>query len=110
MKESTPILFQTKDMVKDITLEPLGVSYFHLRSQEHPPVSGRVPDKCPNLPFSTLDIEWIANIVGILTLKLHGVVDLHPRSQEHLPLSRRVPDKCPGLFFQVLELKKIFIY
>ena len=39
-------------MVKDITLAPFGVAYLHLRSQEHPPVSGGVTDKCPYLSFS----------------------------------------------------------
>ena len=38
-------------MVEDITLEPFEVSDPHLRSQEHPPVSGRVPDKCPDISF-----------------------------------------------------------
>ena len=33
-----------KDMLKDITLEHFGVADLHLRSQEHPPMSGRVPD------------------------------------------------------------------
>ena len=46
MKESTPILFQMKSIVKDITLEPLGVPDLHLRSQECPPKSGSVPDGC----------------------------------------------------------------
>ena len=40
-----------KDRVEDIALEPLGVGDLHLRSQEHPPVSGRVPDKFPDLCF-----------------------------------------------------------
>ena len=51
MKESTPIFFHIKDRVEAITLESLGVADLHLRSQEHSPVSGRVPDNCPDLFF-----------------------------------------------------------
>ena len=32
------------NMVKNITLKPFGVVDLHLRSHEHPPVLGRVPD------------------------------------------------------------------
>ena len=39
MKESTLILFQMKDLVKNITLEPNGVADLHFRSQERSPVS-----------------------------------------------------------------------
>ena len=38
-------------MVGDITLKPLGVADIHLRSQEDPPMSEKVPDKCPDLSF-----------------------------------------------------------
>ena len=93
-----------KDIVKDITLEPLGVADLHLRRQERPPVSGRVPDKYPNLSFSILEIERSVNIVGVIILKSLGVVDLHLSSQEHVLVSERVPDKCPGLSFQILEV------
>ena len=41
MKESTPILFQIKTMVWDITLEPLGAPHLRPMSQEHP---SQVPD------------------------------------------------------------------
>ena len=44
MKELAPILFQMKDMVKDITLEPLGVPDLHQERQERPPKSGSVPE------------------------------------------------------------------
>ena len=68
MQKSTTILFQMKDMVKNITLEPVSVS-------------GRVPDKCPNLYISLLEIKGSVNIVGVITLKPLGVSDLHFRSQ-----------------------------
>jgi len=42
-KESTPILFQIKSMVRDIILEPLVVPDLQPRSQERPPW---VPDGC----------------------------------------------------------------
>ena len=42
MKESTPILFQMKDMVGDITLEPFGVPDLLQECQERPPKSGSV--------------------------------------------------------------------
>ena len=32
-----------------IILKPLGVADIHFRGQEHPPMSERVPDKCPDL-------------------------------------------------------------
>ena len=57
MKGSTPILFQKKDMVKDITLEPLGVADLHFRSQKCPPVSGRIPNKYPDIFSSFGDKE-----------------------------------------------------
>jgi len=56
MKESTPILFQLKDMIEDIILEQNGVDDLHLRSQECPPLSGRVPDKSPDPSSSILEI------------------------------------------------------
>ena len=46
IKESTPILFHMKSMVRDITLDPLGIPHLHPRSQERPPKSGSVPDGC----------------------------------------------------------------
>ena len=93
------------DMVEDVTLEPFGVAYLHLRSQEHPPsqerppVSGRVSDKCPFLSFSVLGVERSVNMVRDITFKSLGVSDLHLRSQEDCSMSRRVPDKCLDLFF-----------
>ena len=45
MKKSTQILFHIKSMVRDFTLDPLGVTYLHPRSQEHPQ-SGSVSDGC----------------------------------------------------------------
>ena len=57
------------DMVEDTTLEPFGVVYLHLRSQECPPVSERVPGKCPNLSFSVLGIERSVNMVWDITFK-----------------------------------------
>ena len=51
MKESIPIFFQIKYMVKDITLTPFGVDNLHLRNEECPPLSGRLPHKCPDLFF-----------------------------------------------------------
>ena len=53
-----------KDMAEDIILEPLGVADLHLRSQERPPVSGRVPDRCPDLSFLALEIEMSVSMVG----------------------------------------------
>ena len=38
-------------MVWEIILKPLEVADPHLRSQKDPPMSGRVPDKCPDLSF-----------------------------------------------------------
>ena len=69
IKESTPILFQMKYMVEDIIMEPLGVVDLHIRSQECPPVSGRVPDKFPDLSFLVLDIKRSINMVRNITLK-----------------------------------------
>jgi len=66
-----------KHIVKYITLEPLGVSHPHLRSQEHPPVSGRVPDKCPDLTFTVLEIERSVNMVWDIISK---PLDMYPRS------------------------------
>ena len=86
-------------MVKDITLEPFGEAELHLRGQECPPVSGRVPDKCPDLSFLDLEIKRSVNMVRDITLKPLRVADLHLRSQEHLPMSGSVPDKCPDLSF-----------
>ena len=42
-------------MVEDITLAPFGIANLHLRSQEPPPVSGRVPDKQKQADISKLD-------------------------------------------------------
>ena len=53
-----------KDMVEDIILEPLGVADLHLKSQEHPSVSGRVPDRCPDLSFFSFEIERSVSMVG----------------------------------------------
>ena len=86
-------------MIEDITLELVGVADPHLRSQEPISVSGRVPDKCPDLSFSVLEIERSVNLVGDITLKPLGVVDLHLISQGHPLMSGRVPDKCPDLPF-----------
>ena len=88
-----------KDMVKDNTLEPFGVDDLHLRVKERPPVSGRVPDKCPYLSFSALGKDRSVNVVGDITLKLLGVADLYQNSQEDPPMSGRVPHKCPDLSF-----------
>ena len=77
----------------------MGVDDLHLRSQERPPVSGRVPDKCPDISFSVLRIKRSVNMVGDSTFILLGVADLHLRSQEDPPMSGRVPDKCPDLSF-----------
>ena len=41
-------------MVGEITSKPLGVADLQLSSQEHPLISGRVPDKCPDLSFKFL--------------------------------------------------------
>ena len=59
-----------KDRVEDITLEQIGVVDMHIRSQECPQVSGRVPDKCPDLCSSVFEIERSVNIVGDVKLKL----------------------------------------
>ena len=88
-----------KDMVMEITLDQFGEAVHHLRSQENPPVSGRVPDKCPYLSFLVLGIERSVNMVGDITLKPLGVADLYLRSQEEYPVSGRIPDKCPDLSF-----------
>ena len=42
----------------------------HIRSQERPQVSGRVPDKCPDLCSSVFEIERSVNIVWDVKLKL----------------------------------------
>ena len=47
MKELFPIFRQMTDMVVDYTFEPFWVPDIHLRSQEHPPKSGRVSDFHP---------------------------------------------------------------
>ena len=39
------------NIVGNITLNPHGVADLHLRSKEHPRMSGRVADKYPDLPF-----------------------------------------------------------
>ena len=46
-------------------------------------MSGRVPDKCPDLSSSVLEIEMSANIVGDITLKQLGVADLDIKKQDH---------------------------
>ena len=46
MKESTPILFHMKNMVKDNTVEPVEAPDLQPRSQERPPKSGSAPDGC----------------------------------------------------------------
>ena len=99
-----------KDIVKDIIFEPLGVADLHLRSQERPPVSGRVPDKCPDLSFFSLEIERSVSMVGDITLKPLGVTELHLRSQDRHPMPGRVPDKCPDLSFSVLEIGESVLY
>ena len=64
-------------------------------------MSGRVPDKFPDLSFSVLEIKSNVHKVGDIPLEPLGVADLHLRSQEHPPMSGRVPDKYPDLpFFQ----------
>ena len=62
-------------------------------------MSGRVPDKFPDLFFLVLDIKRSTNMVRNITLKPFGVVDLHLRSQEHPPVLGRVPDMCQYLHF-----------
>ena len=62
-------------------------------------MSGRVPDKFPDLSFLVLDIKRSTNMVRNITLKPFGVVDLHLRSQEHPPVLGRVPDMCQYLHF-----------
>ena len=52
---------------KDITLEPFWVADLHLRSQVRPPLSGRVPDKLPDL-FLVCEIKRSVNMVGYITL------------------------------------------
>ena len=86
-------------MVEDIILEHFGVDDLHLRSQERPPVLGRVPDKCPYISFSVLGIERSVNMVEDIILKPLGAADLHLRCQEDPPMSGRIPDKCPDLSF-----------
>ena len=46
MKESTPIM---KSMVRDITLDPLGVPHLHPKSQKRPPKSRRGSLFCQNI-------------------------------------------------------------
>ena len=86
-------------MVKDIKLEQLGVDSLRLRSQEHTPVSGRVPEKCPFIFFFSLGIERSVNMVVDITVKPLGLADIYLRSQEVPPISIRVPDKCLDLSF-----------
>ena len=62
-------------------------------------MSGRVPDKFPDLSFSVLEIKRSVHKVVDIPLEPLGVADLHLRSQEHSPVSGRVPDNCPDLFF-----------
>ena len=45
------------NMVGNITLKTLWAVYLDFRNQEHTLMSGRVPDKCPDLSFKVLDIE-----------------------------------------------------
>ena len=71
----------------------------HSMSQKCPQVSGRVPDKCPDLCSSVFEIERSVNIVGDVKLKLFWVTDLDFRNQENSSMSRRVPNKCPDLTF-----------
>ena len=99
-----------QDMVKDITLEQFGVDDLHLRSQEHPPVSRRVPEKCPYLSYSVLGIGRSVNMIEDTTLKPLRVADLHLRSQEDPLMSGRVPDKCPDLSFYVFYMKRSVTY
>ena len=99
-----------KDRVNDITLDYLGVVDLHLRSQERPPVSGRVPDKCPDISFSVLEIERRVNMGGNITLKPLGVANLDFRNQELPPMSGRVPDKCPDQSFKVWEIEWSVVY
>ena len=77
-------------MVGDITFEPLGVADLHLRSQEHPSMSGRVPDKCPDLSFSVLKIKRSNIMVGNITLKPLGVADLHLQCQKGFLISVQI--------------------
>ena len=99
-----------KDMVKDITLKLFGVDDLHLRSQECPSVSGRIPDKCSYISFKVLGMESSVNRVGDITLKPFWVANLHLRSQEDPPMSGRVPDNCPYLSFYVLEIERGVTY
>ena len=103
---------KTSDNVQSLKLFFIdGFPYLHLRSQECPPVSGRVPDKQKQADISELDkginpspfpneiyIDWE------VTLEPFGFAHLHLRSQEHPPLSGRVPDKQKQA--DILELDK----
>ena len=42
---------RSTNMVRNITLKPFGAVDIHLRSQEYPPLLGRVPDMCQYLHF-----------------------------------------------------------
>ena len=64
VKESTSIPFQMKYMVEDIILEPFGIVDLHLRNQECPPVSGRVPDRSKIYLFQTFEIIRSLSMVG----------------------------------------------
>ena len=75
MKESTLILFQVKSIVKDITLEPLGVPDFHLGSQECPPKSESVPDGCLIYLFTFLLNRGVFYIKLYEYLKANLLVD-----------------------------------
>ena len=97
-------------MIEDITFKPFVVADLHLRSQECPPVFGRVSGKYPELYFSASEIKRSVNRVRDIPLKPLGVADLHFKSQEHPPMSERVPDNCPDLSFQVLEIENSVLY
>ena len=47
-----------KDMVVDYTLKQFWVPDLHPRSQERPPMSGRVPDFFENIFFRFLDVSF----------------------------------------------------
>ena len=85
------ILFQIEYRIEDITLELPGVIDLHLRSQQHPPVSGMVPGKFQNLPSSVLEIERSIKIIGAIPLTPLGVTDLIFRNEEHPPMPRKGP-------------------
>ena len=101
-------------MVGDITLEPFGVPDLHLRSQEHPPKLGSVPEGWSNIFFKFWrQRSVIHQIVCIFWDKSNGLVKItygcHPWDQECPPSIRKVPDNPPSRTYLLSDISVLFI-